>query len=193
VQEEKERHEGTQHRRHDDEGRRESEKCGKDVCCWVLVGMEEIDTRPESGPESQQTTTTVAQPPTDQPGPMKEHNRRPEPMGNVVGSVNDPVHEKGEIGKPRGTRENKIKKNRKKPKIKLICCIKSRKKKVKEMMQQEVKLYNNPKEREMYENMADLYSIIKTTEALERAHMRDAINYEEYPPPSPLLFFSSLF
>ncbi|ELR18496.1 vacuolar protein sortingassociated protein 28, putative [Acanthamoeba castellanii str. Neff] len=47
-------------------------------------------------------------------------------------------------------------------------------------MQQEVKLYNNPKEREMYENMADLYSIIKTTEALERAHMRDAINYEEY-------------
>ena len=50
------------------------------------------------------------------------------------------------------------------------------------MMQHEVKLYNNPKEREMYENMADLYSIIKTTEALERAHMRDAINYEEYPP-----------
>ncbi len=54
-------------------------------------------------------------------------------------------------------------------------------------MMQEVKLYNNPKEREMYENMADLYSIIKTTEALERAHMRDAINYEEYPPPSPAL------
>jgi ESCRT-I complex subunit VPS28 len=55
------------------------------------------------------------------------------------------------------------------------------------MMQQEVKLYNNPKEREMYENMADLYSIIKTTEALERAHMRDAINYEEYPPSPALL------
>jgi hypothetical protein len=55
------------------------------------------------------------------------------------------------------------------------------------MMQQqpEVKLYNNPKEREMYENMADLFSIIKTTEALERAHMRDAINYEECAPPPP--------
>lgn len=43
----------------------------------------------------------------------------------------------------------------------------------------EVKLFNNPKEREMYENMADLFSILKTTEHLEKAHMRDAITPEE--------------
>jgi len=44
----------------------------------------------------------------------------------------------------------------------------------------EVKLFNNNKEREMFDNMADLFSIIKTTEALEKAYVRDAINAEEY-------------
>jgi len=34
-------------------------------------------------------------------------------------------------------------------------------------------------EREIYENMAELYSIIKTTQHLEKAHMRDAITPEE--------------
>jgi ESCRT-I complex subunit VPS28 len=43
-----------------------------------------------------------------------------------------------------------------------------------------VKLYNNPREREMFEGMADLFSIIKTTEALEKAYVRDAITAEEY-------------
>jgi len=43
-----------------------------------------------------------------------------------------------------------------------------------------VKLYTNNKEREMYDNMADLFSIIKTTEALEKAYVRDAITAEEY-------------
>eukprot|EP01114_Cavostelium_apophysatum_P008241 TRINITY_DN2059_c0_g2_i2.p1 TRINITY_DN2059_c0_g2~~TRINITY_DN2059_c0_g2_i2.p1 ORF type:complete len:245 (+),score=61.89 TRINITY_DN2059_c0_g2_i2:143-877(+) len=43
-----------------------------------------------------------------------------------------------------------------------------------------VKLYNNNREREMYDNMADLFSIIKTTEALEKAYVRDAITAEEY-------------
>ena len=31
----------------------------------------------------------------------------------------------------------------------------------------------------MYDNMADLYSIIKTTEVLEKAYVRDAITPEE--------------
>lgn len=44
----------------------------------------------------------------------------------------------------------------------------------------EVKLYNNTKEREMYENMADLYSIIKTVEHLEKAYIRDSISATEY-------------
>jgi len=43
-----------------------------------------------------------------------------------------------------------------------------------------IKLYNNNREREMYDNLADLYSIIKTTEALEKALVRDAISAEEY-------------
>ena len=43
----------------------------------------------------------------------------------------------------------------------------------------EVKLYNNNREREHYDQLADLYSIIRTTEALERAYVRDAITAEE--------------
>lgn len=39
----------------------------------------------------------------------------------------------------------------------------------------QVKLYNNNREREMYDNLADLYAIIKTVEALEKAHLRDCI------------------
>jgi len=44
----------------------------------------------------------------------------------------------------------------------------------------EVKLYSNNREREKYDHMADLYSIIRTTEALERAYVRDAISPEDY-------------
>lgn len=43
-----------------------------------------------------------------------------------------------------------------------------------------IKLYNNSKEREHYDNLADLFSIIKTTEHLEKALMRDSITAEEY-------------
>jgi len=46
----------------------------------------------------------------------------------------------------------------------------------------EVKLYNNTKERELYENMADLYSIIKTVEHLEKAYIRDSISAADYTP-----------
>jgi len=43
-----------------------------------------------------------------------------------------------------------------------------------------IRLHQTPREREMYDNMADLFSIIKTTEALEKAYVRDAITAEEY-------------
>jgi len=44
----------------------------------------------------------------------------------------------------------------------------------------EVKLINNNKEREMYDNLADLYAIIKTLEHLEKAFFRDAISSTDY-------------
>jgi len=44
----------------------------------------------------------------------------------------------------------------------------------------EVKLYSNNRERETYDAMADLFSIIKTIEALEKAYVRDAISPDDY-------------
>jgi len=44
----------------------------------------------------------------------------------------------------------------------------------------EVKLINNNKEREMYDNLADLYAIIKTLDHLEKAYLRDAITANDY-------------
>eukprot|EP00775_Hariotina_reticulata_P006864 gene6864-7080_t len=44
----------------------------------------------------------------------------------------------------------------------------------------EVKLWNNTKEREKYENLADLYAILKCTEKLERAYVRDGVTAKEY-------------
>eukprot|EP00850_Spirogloea_muscicola_P008559 SM000045S16304 [mRNA] locus=s45:726634:727772:- [translate_table: standard] len=46
----------------------------------------------------------------------------------------------------------------------------------------EVKLWSDKKEREMYENFADLYAIIKTTEKLEKAYVRDDISAKDYEP-----------
>jgi ESCRT-I complex subunit VPS28 len=43
-----------------------------------------------------------------------------------------------------------------------------------------VKLWENMKEREKFDSMADLYSIILTTEHLEKAYVRDAILPEPY-------------
>ncbi|PRP83112.1 hypothetical protein PROFUN_09791 [Planoprotostelium fungivorum] len=45
---------------------------------------------------------------------------------------------------------------------------------------QVVKLADNNREREKYDNIADLYSIIKTVEALEKAYVRDAVSFEDY-------------
>jgi ESCRT-I complex subunit VPS28 len=44
----------------------------------------------------------------------------------------------------------------------------------------EIKLYENGQERKRAEELADLYAIIKTTESLEAAFSRDAINSSEY-------------
>lgn len=44
---------------------------------------------------------------------------------------------------------------------------------------QEVKLYNNARERENYDNMAELYSIVKTLQALEKAYIKDSVTAKE--------------
>ena len=44
----------------------------------------------------------------------------------------------------------------------------------------EIELYTNSREREAYDEQANLYSIILATEALERAYARDAISQKEY-------------
>lgn len=45
---------------------------------------------------------------------------------------------------------------------------------------QEIELFESSKEREDYDNLADLYAIITATEHLERAYARDAITQKEY-------------
>ncbi|KAL6542906.1 hypothetical protein OROMI_023605 [Orobanche minor] len=44
----------------------------------------------------------------------------------------------------------------------------------------EVKLWNDKREREMYENFAELFAIIKATEKLEKSYVRDIISPTEY-------------
>ena len=44
----------------------------------------------------------------------------------------------------------------------------------------EVKLSNNSQDREKYDNLADLFSILTATEHLERLYIRDAITVQEY-------------
>ncbi|KAI0988488.1 hypothetical protein GJ496_007444 [Pomphorhynchus laevis] len=45
---------------------------------------------------------------------------------------------------------------------------------------EEVKLYHNPRDRERYDNLADLYSIIVSLQALEKAYIRDCVDSKEY-------------
>ncbi|XP_037948655.1 vacuolar protein sorting-associated protein 28 homolog [Teleopsis dalmanni] len=45
---------------------------------------------------------------------------------------------------------------------------------------EEVKLFRNAREREKYDNMADLYAIINTLQQLEKAYFRDCITPQEY-------------
>jgi|EP00979_Chaetoceros_neogracilis_P004713 ESCRT-I complex subunit VPS28 len=44
----------------------------------------------------------------------------------------------------------------------------------------EIDLFDSGREREMYDNLGDLYSIIMATESLERAYARDAVTRDEY-------------
>lgn len=44
----------------------------------------------------------------------------------------------------------------------------------------EVKLWNDKREREMYDNFSELFAIIKATEKLEKAYVRDIISPPEY-------------
>lgn len=44
---------------------------------------------------------------------------------------------------------------------------------------QEVKLYSTAREREKFDNLAELYSIIKTLQALEKAYIKDSISPKE--------------
>lgn len=46
----------------------------------------------------------------------------------------------------------------------------------------EVKLYSSNKEREQYENMADIYAIFVAMEGLEKAYIRDAVTADKYTP-----------
>eukprot|EP01029_Cantina_marsupialis_P028157 TRINITY_DN7753_c0_g1_i1.p1 TRINITY_DN7753_c0_g1~~TRINITY_DN7753_c0_g1_i1.p1 ORF type:complete len:208 (-),score=61.10 TRINITY_DN7753_c0_g1_i1:305-928(-) len=48
------------------------------------------------------------------------------------------------------------------------------------MAQREIKLYSNSRERRQFEDLADLFSIIKTVEALETAYVRSYVGDKEY-------------
>ncbi|XP_063688304.1 vacuolar protein sorting-associated protein 28 homolog [Bolinopsis microptera] len=45
---------------------------------------------------------------------------------------------------------------------------------------EEVKLFRNAREREKYDNMADLFALIQTLQCLEKAYIKDALTAKEY-------------
>lgn len=47
-------------------------------------------------------------------------------------------------------------------------------------LQEEIKLYDNARQREDYDNRANVFSLIKTIEALEKAYIKDAVTSEQY-------------
>jgi len=49
-------------------------------------------------------------------------------------------------------------------------------------LMQEVKLYNNPKEREKYDNQSELFAVINTLQNLEKAYIKDLVPATEYTP-----------
>ncbi|EDM15955.1 vacuolar protein sorting 28 (yeast) (predicted), isoform CRA_b [Rattus norvegicus] len=44
---------------------------------------------------------------------------------------------------------------------------------------EEVKLYKNAREREKYDNMAELFAVVKTMQALEKAYIKDCVTPNE--------------
>lgn len=49
-----------------------------------------------------------------------------------------------------------------------------------EELRTEVKLFNNAREREEYDNRADLFALIQTIQALEKAYIKDAVPPQDY-------------
>ncbi|KAG5361915.1 Vacuolar protein sorting-associated protein 28 [Yarrowia sp. C11] len=47
-------------------------------------------------------------------------------------------------------------------------------------LNEEVRLYSSPKERERYENLAELYSIVVSLDYLEKAFLKDSVSQQEY-------------
>ncbi|KAG5367128.1 Vacuolar protein sorting-associated protein 28 [Yarrowia sp. B02] len=47
-------------------------------------------------------------------------------------------------------------------------------------LNEEVRLYSSPKERERYENLAELYSIIVSLDYLEKAFLKDSVAQQDY-------------
>ena len=47
-------------------------------------------------------------------------------------------------------------------------------------LMEEVKLYRNPREREKYDNQAELFAVINTLQCLEKAYIKDAVPAKEY-------------
>ncbi|ANB14783.1 ESCRT-I subunit protein VPS28 [Sugiyamaella lignohabitans] len=49
-------------------------------------------------------------------------------------------------------------------------------------LNEEVKLYTTAKQRELWESLAEIYSIIVTLDKLEKGYLRDSISHSEYTP-----------
>lgn len=47
-------------------------------------------------------------------------------------------------------------------------------------LQEEIKLYENARQREDYDNRANVFSLIKTIESLEKAYIKDAVTPDQY-------------
>jgi len=47
-------------------------------------------------------------------------------------------------------------------------------------LNEEAKLYKNAREREKYDNMADLYAVMNTIQCLEKAYIKDSVTAQEY-------------
>lgn len=56
-----------------------------------------------------------------------------------------------------------------------------------------MKLSSNAKEREYFDHLAELFSIIKTVDALEKAYSRDAVSISEYGASGAKFMFSYQF
>ncbi|XP_023344101.1 vacuolar protein sorting-associated protein 28 homolog [Eurytemora carolleeae] len=47
-------------------------------------------------------------------------------------------------------------------------------------LMEEIKLYRNPREREKFDNLAELFAVINTLQCLEKAYIKDSVQAKEY-------------